>query len=170
MQPTGALQPRIIALALGALTEKAFTPRRVKGVLQKLEDGRRNTNAEGQTEYAALTKELRDNELATKRLYEVIEPGVIKVEDSILQQRFHEHLAPHRVRRRTHSLKRDIDPAALSRRADSPMSMTLPRTTLTRGQCAPLPHRSSASPHSTLPQHVTGVSSARFAAAVRLFR
>ena len=32
------------------------------------------------------------------------------------------------------------------------MSMTSPRTTLTRGQCAPLLHRSSAAPHSTLPQ------------------
>ena len=36
--------------------------------------------------------------------------------------------------------------------ADSPMSMTSPRTTLTRGQYAPLLHRSSAAPHSTLPQ------------------
>ena len=32
------------------------------------------------------------------------------------------------------------------------MSMTSPRTTLTRGQYAPLLHRSSAAPHSTLPQ------------------
>ena len=31
------------------------------------------------------------------------------------------------------------------------MSMTSPRTTLTRGQYAPLLHRSSAAPHSTLP-------------------
>src|SRR5438105_2007132 len=37
------------------------------------------------------------------------------------------------------------------RRADSPMSMTSPRTTLTRGHCAPLPNRSSAAPLSTLP-------------------
>ena len=32
------------------------------------------------------------------------------------------------------------------------MSMTSPKTTLTRGHCAPLPNRSSAAPHSTLPQ------------------
>jgi hypothetical protein len=50
------------------------------------------------------------------------------------------------------SLKRDIGPAEANRQADSPMSMTPPRTTLTRGQYAPLLHRSSAAPHSTLPQ------------------
>ena len=62
------------------------------------------------------------------------------------------NVAPHRVRRLAHSLKRDIGPAAKNRHADSPMSMTSPRTTLTRGQYAPLPNRSSAAPHSTLPQ------------------
>ena len=62
------------------------------------------------------------------------------------------NVALHRVRRLAHSLKRDIGPAAENRRADSPMSMTSPRTTLTRGQYAPLLHRSSAAPHSTLPQ------------------
>src|SRR5439155_7805822 len=61
-------------------------------------------------------------------------------------------IAPHRVRRLAHSLKRDIVPAAARRHADSPMSMTSPRTTLTCGQCAPLVHRSSAAPPSTLPQ------------------
>jgi len=66
-------------------------------------------------------------------------------------------VAPHRVRRLAHSLKRDIGLAAVSvqednRWVDSPMSMTSPRTTLTRGQYAPLLHRSSAAPHSTLPQ------------------
>ena len=65
------------------------------------------------------------------------------------------NVAPHRVRRLAHSLKRDIGPAAANRQADSPMSMTSPRTTLTRGQYAPLIHRSSAAPHSSLPQ--TGV-------------
>ena len=60
--------------------------------------------------------------------------------------------ALHRVRRLAHSLKRDTGPAAANRRADSPMSMTSPRTTLTRGQYAPLLYRSSAAPHSTLPQ------------------
>ena len=39
------------------------------------------------------------------------------------------------------------------RRADSPMSMTSPMTTLTRGHCAPLLNRSSAAPPSTVPQH-----------------
>jgi hypothetical protein len=62
------------------------------------------------------------------------------------------NVVPHRVRRHAHSLKRDIGAAAVNRRADSPMSMTQPRTTLTRGQFAPLLHRSSAAPHSTLPQ------------------
>src|SRR5205807_5541392 len=52
----------------------------------------------------------------------------------------------------THSLKRDIGASATDRRDDSPMSMTSPRTTLTSGQCAPLLHRSSPTPHSTLPQ------------------
>ena len=55
--------------------------------------------------------------------------------------------------RLAHSLKRDIGPAAAYRHVDSPMSMTSPRTTLTSGQCAPLLHRSSAAPSSTLPQH-----------------
>ena len=55
------------------------------------------------------------------------------------------------------SLKRDIGPAAVpvhedNRHADSPMSMTSPRTTLTRGHCAPLPDRSSVAPRSTLQQ------------------
>ncbi|MEA3111142.1 MAG: hypothetical protein QOG58_941 [Caballeronia sp.] len=40
----------------------------------------------------------------------------------------------------------------LRRHADSPMSMTSPRTRLTRGHYAPLPDRSSAAPPSTLPQ------------------
>jgi hypothetical protein len=66
-------------------------------------------------------------------------------------------VAPHRVRRLAHSLKRDIDPVAANRQIDSPMSMTLPRTTLTRGQNAPLPFRSSAAPLSTLPQHARRV-------------
>jgi hypothetical protein len=55
-------------------------------------------------------------------------------------------MAPHRVRRHAHSLKRDISPAAANRHADSPLSMTSPRTTLTRGHYAPLPNRSSAVP------------------------
>ena len=62
------------------------------------------------------------------------------------------NVAPHRVRRLAHSLKRNIGPATAYRQADSPMSMTSPRTTLTRGQVAPLLHRSSAAPHPTLPQ------------------
>ena len=70
---------------------------------------------------------------------------------NLLHHRFW-NVAPHRVRRLAHSLKRDIDPAATDRKADSPMSMTSPMTTLTRGQYAPLLHRSSAAPHSTLPQ------------------
>src|SRR5207249_1420250 len=58
---------------------------------------------------------------------------------------------------KAHSLKRDIGPAAAYRHVDSPMSMTSPRTTLTSGQCAPLPHRSSAALPSTLPQRSTPV-------------
>ena len=62
------------------------------------------------------------------------------------------NVAPVRVRRLDHSLKRD---ACMRRqqtlRAGSPMSMTQPMTTLTRGQCAPLLHRSSPVPRSTLP-------------------
>ncbi|WP_239795805.1 methyltransferase domain-containing protein [Candidatus Nitrotoga arctica] len=61
-------------------------------------------------------------------------------------------MAPHRVRRLAHSLKRDIVRAARYRQRDSPMSMTLPSTTLTRGQYAPLLYRFSAAPHSTVPQ------------------
>ena len=67
------------------------------------------------------------------------------------------NVAPHRVCRLPHSLKRDIGPAAAYRQVDSPMSMTSPKTTLTRGQCAPLLHRSSAAPHSTLPQRTRRV-------------
>jgi hypothetical protein len=48
------------------------------------------------------------------------------------------NVAPHRVRRLAHSLKRDIGRVAANRHADSPMSMTSPRTTLTCGQFAPL--------------------------------
>jgi len=61
-------------------------------------------------------------------------------------------VVPHRVRRRAHSLKRDIDRATANGLTDSPMSMTQPKTTLTRGQYAPLPYRSSAAPLPTLPQ------------------
>jgi hypothetical protein len=62
------------------------------------------------------------------------------------------NVAPHRVRRLAHSLKRDIARAAANRQGDSPMSMTSPRTTLDLGQLAPLLHRSFAAPLSTLPQ------------------
>lgn len=48
--------------------------------------------------------------------------------------------------------KRDADAVAAYRRTASPVLMTSPRITLTRGQYAPLPHRSSAAPYSTLPQ------------------
>ena len=61
-------------------------------------------------------------------------------------------MAPHRVRRLAHSLKRDIGPAATNRHAGSPMSMTSPRTTLSRGHCAPLPDRSSAAPLTSVRQ------------------
>ncbi len=81
---------KLDALVLGALAEKAFTPKRVKGMLQKLKDGLRSANSEGQAELTELTKELKDNELATRRLYEVIERGIIGVGDVTLQQRFHE--------------------------------------------------------------------------------
>ncbi len=67
------------------------------------------------------------------------------------------NVAPVRVRRLAHSLKRDIGPAAAHRRADSPMSMTSPRTTLTRGQGEPLLLRSSPALHSTLPQGAKSV-------------
>ena len=46
--------------------EKAFTPKRVKGMLQKLKEGLKSANTEGQAELAALTKELKDTELATE--------------------------------------------------------------------------------------------------------
>ena len=62
------------------------------------------------------------------------------------------NLAPRRVRRLVRSLKRDICPAAVNRHADSPISMTSPRTALKRGQYAPLSIRSSGAPHATLPQ------------------
>jgi len=61
-------------------------------------------------------------------------------------------VVPHRVRRRAHSLKRNIARATANGLTDSPMSMTQPKTTLTRGQYAPLPYRSSAAPLPTLPQ------------------
>ena len=47
------------------------------------------------------------------------------------------NVALHRVRRLAHSLKRDSGTVAVNRRAASPMSMTSPMTTLTRGQYAP---------------------------------
>lgn len=75
-----------------------------------------------------------------------------------------EKMAPHRVRRLVHSLKRDSGPTATNRNADSPISMTSPRTTLTLGHYAPLSNRYSAVPCPTLPQRSTSVSSARFAA------
>ena len=43
------------------------------------------------------------------------------------------------------------------RHCDSPMSMTSPRTNLTRGHCAPVAFRSSPVPHSTLPQRKSTV-------------
>ena len=60
------------------------------------------------------------------------------------------NVALHRVRRLAHSLKWDIGLMAANHQNDPPMSMTSP--TLTREQYAPLLHRSSAAPHSTLPQ------------------
>src|SRR5690606_7891456 len=67
------------------------------------------------------------------------------------------NVAPHRVRRLAHSLKRDICSASQQRQADSPMSMTSPMTTLTLGQYAPLLFRSSVAPHSTLPHQESSV-------------
>ena len=63
------------------------------------------------------------------------------------------NVVPPRVRRFAHSLKRDTATEGISCRSGSPMSMTSPRTTLTRGHDAPLLHRSSAELHPTLPQH-----------------
>jgi hypothetical protein len=79
-------------------------------------------------------------------------------------------MAPHRVRRLAHSLKRDIGSTAANRYANSPMSMTSPRTTLIRGHYAPLPNRSSAAPTALCQNEGTRVSSARFAAVGRLLR
>lgn len=62
------------------------------------------------------------------------------------------NVAPHRVRRLAHSLKRDIVPAARYRQCDSPMSMMSPSNTLTREQYAPLLFRSYTALHSTVPQ------------------
>jgi hypothetical protein len=66
-----------------------------------------------------------------------------------------EKTAPHRVRCIAHSLKRDIGPTAANPNADSQISMTSPRTTLTFGHYAPLSNWSSAVPCSTLPQRST---------------
>ena len=60
--------------------------------------------------------------------------------------------SPHQVRVLAPSLKRDISPAAANHHADSPMSMTSPRTKLKREQNAPLSDQSSAAPPPTLPQ------------------
>ncbi len=80
-------------------------------------------------------------------------------------------MEPHRVRRLAHSLKRDICTAAANRHVDSPISMTLPRTTLIRGHFAPLPYRSSAAPRShSDTTKARSVSSARFSAVGRLLR
>jgi site-specific DNA recombinase len=73
---------KLDVLVLGALAEKAFTPKRVTGMLQQLKERLRSANTEGQAGLAALTKEVKDNELATRRLYEAIERGIIRVEDA----------------------------------------------------------------------------------------
>jgi hypothetical protein len=61
------------------------------------------------------------------------------------------NVAPARVRRLDHSLKRDACARPKRLGTGSPMSMTQPMTTLTRGQCAPLLFRSSPVLRSTLP-------------------
>ena len=64
------------------------------------------------------------------------------------------NVAPARVRRLDHSLKRDACDGAKRPGTGSPMSMTQPMTTLTRGQCAPLLLRSLPVLRSTLPYSV----------------
>ncbi len=61
------------------------------------------------------------------------------------------NVAPARVRRLDHSLKRDACAGAKWLGTGSPMSMTQPMTTLTRGQCAPLLLRSLPVLRSTMP-------------------
>src|ERR1700674_3104301 len=77
---------------------------------------------------------------------------ILALRCTIVAPSFGWNVAPHRVRLLAQSLKRDISSAAANHHADSPMSMTSPRTTLKRGQNAPLSDRSSAAPRSTLPQ------------------
>ncbi|MBT9166505.1 MAG: hypothetical protein DDT25_01193 [Chloroflexi bacterium] len=61
------------------------------------------------------------------------------------------NVAPARVRRLDHSLKRDVCARPKRPGTGSPMSMTQPMTTLTRGQFAPLLLRSLPVLRSTLP-------------------
>src|ERR1700680_2539265 len=77
---------------------------------------------------------------------------ILALRRTISASSFSWNVVPHRVRLLAQSLKQDISPAAANHHADSPMSMTSPRTTLKRGQNAPLSDRSSAAPRSTLPQ------------------
>lgn len=90
-----------------------------------------------------------------------------------LQQLERWNVAPDRVRRLDHSLKRDTAMRANNPRDGSPLSMTQPMTTLTCGQCA---IAASVFPGSTfhratMPRGTPGVSSERCAArADRLLR
>ena len=81
------------------------------------------------------------------------------------------NVAPHQVRRLAHSLKRDVEPVAANRQIDSPVSMTSPRTTLTRGQyrctIAQSVFRGATSNIATA--QAPRVSSARFAAQADYF-
>jgi septation ring formation regulator EzrA len=80
---------KLDALVLGALADKAFTATRVMGMLQKLKNRLKSAQSEGQAELATLSKELKDIESGTERLYEAVERGVIQLDDSTLQQRLH---------------------------------------------------------------------------------
>ncbi|MDZ4821372.1 MAG: recombinase family protein, partial [Planctomycetota bacterium] len=63
-------------LVLEALAEKVFAPSRVKALMAKLTKAMKSAHGEADASIGKLSKELKDLETATERLYEAVEKGI----------------------------------------------------------------------------------------------
>ena len=70
-------------LVLEALSEKGFAPQRVKGLMVRLRDALKASHGEEEARVRALSKELKDLEQGTERLYQAVEQGVLPMDASL---------------------------------------------------------------------------------------
>ena len=77
---------KLDALVLNALADKAFTPGRVKTLLDKLKRQVKSSRSEEDAQLGALTKQLKEVEQANSRLYDAVEQGMLPM-DATLQAR-----------------------------------------------------------------------------------